>query len=258
MVVGREGGVDGHGTSGIILGRVPRPVLALLGACALAVVACGSDGDGAEGSASQPATTQAPAAQQGALPAGCRRVAAPKPKRERQRRPTGRLERGRTWTVQLATNCGPITIRLATSTAPRTAASFAGLVRRGFYDGLSFHRIAGDPASGPFVIQGGDPLGTGVGGPGYSVVEAPPSGTRYTRGTVAMAKTATEAPGTSGSQFFIVTAPDAGLPPEYALVGRVTGGNEAVERIASARTDENEQPAAPIVIRRATLRGSGS
>jgi peptidyl-prolyl cis-trans isomerase B (cyclophilin B) len=238
---------------------VLRPVLALLGACALAVAACGSDGDGAEGSTTQTAATQTQAAQQqGALPAGCRRVAAPKPERERQRRPTGRLARGRTWSVQLATNCGPITIRLATSSAPRTAASFAGLVRRGFYDGLTFHRIAGDPASGPFVIQGGDPLGTGVGGPGFSVVEAPPSGTRYTRGTVAMAKTATEAPGTSGSQFFIVTAPDAGLPPEYALVGRVAGGNETVERIASARTDENEQPGSPIVIRRATLRSTGS
>jgi peptidyl-prolyl cis-trans isomerase B (cyclophilin B) len=256
VVVGREGGGDGHERGGIILGRVLRPVLALLGACVLAVAACGSDDDG--GTTSSPAaSTQQPAAEAGALPAGCRTVAAPRPKPARERRPTSRLASGRTWTVRLQTNCGTISIRLAASRAPRTAASFASLVRRRFYDGLTFHRIAGDPASGPFVIQGGDPLGTGVGGPGYSVVEAPPGGTRYTRGTVAMAKTATEAPGASGSQFFIVTAEDAGLPAEYALVGRVAQGEDVVERIASVQTDQNERPASPIVIQRATL-GDGS
>jgi peptidyl-prolyl cis-trans isomerase B (cyclophilin B) len=107
------------------------------------------------------------------------------------------------------------------------------------------------------VIQGGDPLGTGAGGPGYSVVESPPDDTRYTRGTVAMAKTATESPGASGSQFFIVTAEDAELPAEYALVGRVAAGEDAVERIASVPTDQNERPVSPVVIQRATL-GDGS
>jgi peptidyl-prolyl cis-trans isomerase B (cyclophilin B) len=236
---------------------VLRPVLALLGACALAVAACGSDdGDSTSGGTSS-ATTQQPEAQARTLPAGCRKVAAPRPKRARERRPSRRLERGRTWTVDLQTNCGTISIRLATGRAPRTAASFAALVRHGFYDGLTFHRIAGDPASGPFVIQGGDPLGTGAGGPGYSVVESPPDDTRYTRGTVAMAKTATESPGASGSQFFIVTAEDAELPAEYALVGRVAAGEDVVERIASVPTDQNERPVSPVVIQRATL-GDGS
>jgi peptidyl-prolyl cis-trans isomerase B (cyclophilin B) len=238
---------------------VLRPVLALLGACALAVAACGSgDDDTSSSAASSSASTAQPPTQVGTLPAGCRRVPAPKPKGERERRPTTRLARDRTWTADLQTNCGTISIRLANARAPRTASSFAALVRRGFYDGVTFHRIAGDPASGPFVIQGGDPLGTGAGGPGYSVVESPPAGTRYTRGTVAMAKTATEAPGTSGSQFFIVTAEDAGLPPEYALVGRVADGEDAVERIASVETDQAERPVAPIVIRRATLTSDGS
>ena len=221
------------------------------------MAACGSDDGGTASSGASSAATTAPPAQAGTLPAGCRRVAAPRPKRDRARRPTNRLARGRAWTVDLQTNCGTISIRLANSRAPRTAASFGALVRSGFYDGLTFHRIAGDPASGPFVIQGGDPLGTGVGGPGYSVVEAPPRGTRYTRGTVAMAKTATESPGASGSQFFIVTAEDAGLPAEYALVGRVAAGEDVVERIASAETDQNERPVAPMVIQRATL-GDGS
>src|SRR5207244_2334132 len=91
-----------------------------------------------------------------------------------------------------------------------------------------FHRVVPQ-----FVIQGGDPLGNGTGGPGYEVVEPPPKGTVYRRGVVAMAKTAVQPPGASGSQFFVVTAAaDAGLPPVYAVLGRVTSGMEAVDRIA--------------------------
>ena len=123
--------------------------------------------------------------------------------------------------------------------------------------GLRRQRRSGagsDPASGPFVIQGGDPLGGGLGGPGFSVVERPPRDVRYTRYTVAMAQTQTEPAGASGSQFFVVTAPDAGLPPDYALVGRVTTGREVVNRIASVPTGENERPVSPIVIERAKLR----
>jgi peptidyl-prolyl cis-trans isomerase B (cyclophilin B) len=232
---------------------VLRPVLALLGACALAVAACGSGDDEPASGGSAPSTAQPPA-RADTLPAGCRRVAAPRPKHLRARRPTRRLDRDRTWTVFLETNCGTISIRLDLRGSPRTAASFVALVRRGFYDRLTFHRIAGDPATGPFVIQGGDPLGTGLGGPGYTVVDKPPVGIRYTRGTVAMAKAATEPRGAGGSQFFIVTAADAGLPPDYSLIGRVVGGGAAVERIASVPTDETERPLAPVVIRRATVR----
>ena len=87
-----------------------------------------------------------------------------------------------------------------------------------------------------------------------STVEPPPRSVRYTKYTVAMAKTATEPPGASGSQFFVVTAADAGLPPDYALVGRVTDGKDVVDRIAAAPTDDQERPVAPIVIRKATLR----
>ena len=216
------------------------------------MAACGS-GDDESPAGGAASTSTRPPAEASALPAGCRRVPAPPPKRERARRPTTRLDRDRPWTVSLKTNCGTIAIRLATRGGPDSSTSFAALVRRGFYDGLTFHRIAGDPATGPFVIQGGDPLGTGLGGPGYTVVDKPPPGTRYTRGTVAMAKTATETRGASGSQFFIVTAADAGLPPDYALVGRVVGGEKAVERIASVQTDEQERPVAPVVIRHARL-----
>jgi cyclophilin family peptidyl-prolyl cis-trans isomerase len=100
-----------------------------------------------------------------------------------------------------------------------------------------------------FVIQGGDPSGDGSGGPGFSVVESPPEDLAYTKGVVAMAKTATERPGTSGSQFFVVTGEDAQLPPEYALVGKVTKGQDVVDRIGVLPTTADEQPAEPVVIR---------
>ncbi|MEA2255121.1 MAG: hypothetical protein QOG35_1166 [Solirubrobacteraceae bacterium] len=225
-----------------------RPALALCAALALA--GCGS-GSHAK-TTSTPTAAAATAAQQ---PAGCSRVAAPTAKgRQALGRPTTRLTAGRRYTVALRTNCGTIDIRLAATQAPRTAASFAALVRRGFYDGLTFHRIAKGPSGEDFVIQGGDPLGTGLGGPGFTVVEPPPSDLRYTRGTVAMAKTQAEPSGASGSQFFIVTAADAGLPPDYALVGRVVGGDDAVRRISQVPADDRERPRTPVVIVKATLR----
>ena len=95
-----------------------------------------------------------------------------------------------------------------------------------------------------FVIQGGDPTGTGAGGPGYTVVEAPPKNTQYVLGDVAMAKTQTQPPGASGSQFFVVTGQNvtqsAGLTPDYALVGKVVSGIGVVERIGVAA----DEPAA--------------
>lgn len=148
------------------------------------------------------------------------------------------------------TNCGSIEIELAVRRAPRTAASFAYLVKRGFYNDLTFHRVASN-----FVIQGGDPNGDGSGGPGYTIVEPPPNDLRYTKGTVAMAKTGTDPAGSSGSQFFIVTTSEAPLPPEYALVGRVVGSMAGVQAISQLRTDppDDGAPIEPVVISRATL-----
>ena len=106
-----------------------------------------------------------------------------------------------------------------------------------------------------FVIQGGDPTGTGGGGPGYKTVDVPPSDVTYTRGVVAMAKAQTEAPGTSGSQFFVVTAPDAGLPPEYAVVGKVTEGMATVDAIEALGAGDGP-PSQPVVIERIVVRES--
>jgi cyclophilin family peptidyl-prolyl cis-trans isomerase len=131
--------------------------------------------------------------------------------------------------------------------APKTVNSFVYLSDEGFYDGLGFHRIA--PG---FVIQGGDPLGTGIGGPGYSVTEKPPANLSYTKGTVAMAKSSADPPGRSGSQFYVVTAADAGLPPEYALVGKVDEGYDVVERIDKLGTPA-EKPKQPVLIEKITI-----
>jgi peptidyl-prolyl cis-trans isomerase B (cyclophilin B) len=206
---------------------------------------------------STPATRAAAPPVGGGGPKTCLRVPQPQPKpAQRLPKPTAGLSPAHSWTALLQTSCGNIAIALDVKQAPKTAASFAYLARRGFYDDLTFHRIV--PG---FVIQGGDPEGTGQGGPGYSVVEAPPPSTHYTRGVVAMAKTEIEDPGTSGSQFFIVVGPDAQLPPDYAVLGKVSSGLDAVDRIATQPTDQGnpdparrEQPVQPVVIRRVTIR----
>jgi cyclophilin family peptidyl-prolyl cis-trans isomerase len=179
--------------------------------------------------------------------AGCKSVPAPKPKHVKLVAPEQTVKQGEKLTAVVATNCGTFDIALDTERAPKTTNSFAYMAEEGFYDDLDFHRIVPE-----FVIQGGDPLGTGTGGPGYSVVEKPPADLAYTKGIVAMAKTSAEPPGTSGSQFYVVTGADAGLPPEYALVGKVSKGLDVVERIGSlGGTDE--KPKQPVVIEKMTI-----
>jgi peptidyl-prolyl cis-trans isomerase B (cyclophilin B) len=151
--------------------------------------------------------------------------------------------------VTLKTSEGSFTIRLDTKDSPCATASFAALARKGFFDGTIFHRIV--PG---FVIQGGDPTGTGTGGPGYTTVDAPPANASYVRGVVAMAKTGTEPAGTAGSQFFVVTGADAGLPPDYALLGRVTSGLPVVERIGRLG-GADERPTKRVTIEHASVAG---
>jgi peptidyl-prolyl cis-trans isomerase B (cyclophilin B) len=121
-------------------------------------------------------------------------------------------------------------------------------VRKGFFDGTRFHRIV--PG---FVIQGGDPTATGQGGPGYTVRDVPPSDAAYTKGVVAMAKTESEPPGTSGSQFFVVTGADAGLQPDYALLGVVTRGLRLVHRIGKLGNPVNQRPTRKVEVLRMTV-----
>ena len=214
-----------------------RLLTALL--CCGALAACG-------GSNSQEATstpTAAPASP--ALSSGCEDVQAPSPKGEgKLAKPKQALDPAKTYVATVTTNCGEFDITLDAKRAPRTGGSFKYLADKGFFDGLTFHRIVAG-----FVIQGGDPKGDGSGGPGYSVVEAPPKKLAYTKGVVAMAKTGAEKPGTSGSQFFVVTAEDAQLPPDYALLGKVTKGLDVVDKIGALPTTADEQPSSPVVIK---------
>jgi peptidyl-prolyl cis-trans isomerase B (cyclophilin B) len=216
-----------------------RPTLLAL--CALVLLAgCGGSSGG----------TTSTAAEQQAARITCKKVAPPAPKGEQNlSKPKATLPPGKRYDVDLQTNCGRITVRLATGRAPKTSASFANLVKRGFYDGLTFHRVVHG-----FVIQGGDPLGTGLGGPGYTVVEQPPPNVAYTTGIVAMAKTEADPSGASGSQFFIVTAPDAGLPPDYAVAGGVVRGMDVAQYIDRLPVDGQDRPTTPVVIEKATLR----
>lgn len=178
---------------------------------------------------------------------GCKEVEAPEPKTVSFKAPKQVLKKGEEATAVVKTSCGTFEIALDTERAPKTANSFAFLAEEGFYDDLTFHRVA--PG---FVIQGGDPEGTGSGGPGYSVDEKPPANLAYTKGVVAMAKSSAEPPGRSGSQFYVVTAPDAGLPPEYALVGKVSEGYDVVEKIDALGTPE-EKPKQTVLIEEMTI-----
>ena len=233
---------------------MPRRLLPVLLACsALALAACG---DGEE-NASEPPETGAESAQtteaetKPTEPAsGCRRVDEPEPKDVKVGKPKEQLDAGKKWVAVMKTSCGTIEIALDVKENPKTASSFAHLVREGFYDGLSFHRVV--PG---FVVQGGDPEGTGQGGPGYSVVEAPPRSEKYEPGTVAMAKTELEDPGTSGSQFFIVTGTEIPLEPLYAVVGRVTKGDKVVELLNNVPNDPaDNRPTDPVIMEQVTIR----
>jgi peptidyl-prolyl cis-trans isomerase B (cyclophilin B) len=179
---------------------------------------------------------------------GCTSVDVPAPRApESQEAPTAALDASKTHTLTFETNCGSFTVTLDLQVAPKTAASLVALAKDGYFDDTIFHRVV--PG---FVIQGGDPTQSGAGGPGYSTVDVPPSDAAYTKGVVAMAKSGAEAPGTAGSQFFVVTGEDAGLPPEYAIVGEVTEGMDTAERIGALGIGDGP-PSQPVVVSSVTV-----
>ncbi len=208
----------------------------LILAVVVGLAGCGSSNSSSTStSATSTAAATTAAAAPSASPCTTVKVPAPKPSPHLSA-PHLKLDPHRTYTVTIVTNCGTFAFTLDVAQSPKTSASFYYLVKRGFFDGVTFHRVA----SG-FVIQGGDPTGTGAGGPGYTVVEAPPKSTQYVLGDVAMAKTGAEPSGASGSQFFIVTAANvtqsAGLTPDYALLGKVVSGIGVVKKIGSLPTN---------------------
>jgi peptidyl-prolyl cis-trans isomerase B (cyclophilin B) len=145
----------------------------------------------------------------------------------------------------LQTNHGAITIELLPDDAPKTVKNFEDLARKGFYDGLTFHRVIEG-----FMIQGGCPQGTGTGGPGYTF-EDEPNEHHVDRGALAMANAG---PNTNGSQFFIVTADECRwLDGKHTVFGRVTEGMDVVDEISRVPKDARDMPAEPVVIERVEL-----
>jgi len=148
------------------------------------------------------------------------------------------------YTATLDTNHGEIVIELDPARSPQTVNNFVFLARDGYYDGVIFHRVIEN-----FMIQGGDPTGTGTGGPGYKFRDEIEGQGSYSRGTVAMANAG---PNTNGSQFFICHS-DVGLPHSYTIFGRVTSGMDSVDSIATTATDRGDRPESEVVINKVTI-----
>lgn len=165
--------------------------------------------------------------------------------------PTEPLDPETTYELVFDTSCGTFVVTLDQTTSPNASASLVSLAEAGWFDDTIVHRVVPD-----FVIQGGDPTQSGTGGPGYSTRDDVPADAAYTRGVVAMAKGLQEPPGTAGSQFFVVTGEDVGLPPEYAIVGEVTQGLDVVEEIGRQGDASTEQPTIPIVVESVTVEES--
>ena len=157
--------------------------------------------------------------------------------RQWNRSPAMEIDPNGDYSAELQTSEGTITVRLLTEEAPETVNNFVFLARQGFYDGVIFHRVIEG-----FMIQTGDPTGTGRGGPGYKFADERVR-RRYTKGIVAMANAG---PNTNGSQFFIVHGRDVGLPPSYTIFGEVSDGMDVVDKIAATPTRPGGEGSSPV------------
>jgi cyclophilin family peptidyl-prolyl cis-trans isomerase len=153
------------------------------------------------------------------------------------------IDPAKTYTATIETTAGTLTAQLFASEAPRTVNNFVFLANEGFYTDVIFHRVI----SG-FMIQGGDPTGTGTGGPGYRFDDEP-VGREYLRGTLAMANAG---PNTNGSQFFVMHK-DYPLPPNYTIFGKLSAGEEVIDAIAGAPTGAQDRPVNPVAIKSVTI-----
>jgi len=148
-------------------------------------------------------------------------------------------------TVLLQTTMGDVKIELFDEKMPITAGNFRKLVEKGFYNGTIFHRVIPN-----FMIQGGDPEGTGMGGPGYSIKDELPAGNANVRGSISMANAG---PNTGGSQFFINVVDNRRLDPKHPVFGRVVGGMDVADAISRTPRDGDDRPRTKVTIRRATV-----
>ena len=157
--------------------------------------------------------------------------------------PSMEIDVAKTYTATIQTTAGTLVAELFASETPVTVNNFVFLAREGFYDDVIFHRVI----SG-FMIQGGDPGGTGTGGPGYKFNNEN-SSRKYLRGTLAMANAGRN---TNGSQFFVMHA-DYPLPPDYTIFGKLSSGEEVVDKIANAPKGRNDRPNQPVAIQSITI-----
>jgi cyclophilin family peptidyl-prolyl cis-trans isomerase len=156
------------------------------------------------------------------------------------------IDPARTYTATMVTNKGTMTIALDPAAAPMTVNNFVVLARYHYYDGVGFHRVI--PG---FVLQGGDPDGTGRGGPGYRFADELPKPGRYEVGSLAMANAG---PNTNGSQFFVISGPDGvRLPPQYSLFGKVVAGLDVVDAIDAVGTPGAGKPKEPVIMESVTI-----
>ena len=151
------------------------------------------------------------------------------------------IDPSKRYTATMSTSMGDLVIALDAVQAPKTVNNFVFLAREGYYDGVIFHRII----SG-FMCQGGDPTGSGRGGPGYKFADELPKPRQYEIGSVAMANAG---PNTNGSQFFIVSGPSGvGLPPQYSLFGKVVKGLEVLDQMEKVKTGPGDKPVQDLTI----------
>jgi peptidylprolyl isomerase len=156
------------------------------------------------------------------------------------------IDPAKRYTAEMVTSMGAMTIALDPIAAPKTVNNFVFLAREGFYDGVIFHRVIQG-----FVAQGGDPEGSGRGGPGYRFEDELPKAGRYEVGSLAMANAG---PNTNGSQFFIISGPSGvRLPPQYSLFGKVVKGLEVVDAIEKVPTGAGDRPKDDVVIQSVTI-----
>ncbi len=156
------------------------------------------------------------------------------------------IDPSKTYTAVLDTSMGSMTIALDAAKAPKTVNNFVVLARYKYYEGIIFHRIINT-----FMCQGGDPTGTGRGGPGYRFEDELPAPNEYRIGSVAMANAG---PNTNGSQFFLVSGQaGVGLPPSYSLFGQITEGLDVLDAMQSVDTDRNDRPHTDVVINSVTI-----
>ena len=166
--------------------------------------------------------------------------------------PPDTIDRAKTYTATVDTSAGAMTLELFASESPLTVNNFVHLAQDGFYEDCQFHRVIKD-----FMIQGGCPRGDGTGGPGYRFQDEPVT-RKYVKGTLAMANAG---PNTNGSQFFIVHATEAALPPNYTIFGMLTDGGDVLDTLANSpvtrsRAGEQSQPAERLVINNITIEES--